>query len=138
MEDLPIKVEVKELFDLSDHKTAAMIQRVNAWINFQALGANWFSDESAIPNFHLIIYPEGNYLQQSELTHVDWKIANGANFTGVVNIDPKNLKFNCIAAISNQDLKEMMDDGSLVETNLQAISKHICNFLSKDLPLSQL
>ncbi|QTH64151.1 hypothetical protein J1N51_01290 [Psychrosphaera ytuae] len=138
MEDLPIIVDVKGLFDLKDHKTAAMLERVNAWINFQALGANWFADESAIPSFYIELYPENQYLQQSKQLSAGWNTATGGGFTGIVSCDLDTLQFKCIAAIANQDLKEMMDDGSIVESNLQAMSKHICNYLSKDLQLNSL
>lgn len=135
---LPITVNVKSLFDTSDHKTAAMLERVNAWINFKALGANWFCDESKITTIEITLFPESHYLKIPELADPNWsKVLNGG-FTGVQKNNTDALSFICIAAIANADIKEMMDNGQLVEQNLQQLCRTICNYLTINQPLERL
>ena len=135
---LPIKVHVNALFDTSDPKTAAMLERVNAWINFKALGAQWYKDESYVTSIDITLYPESHYLTLPELKDTNWSAVFNAGFSGLQKNTSNSLEHICIAAIANADIKEMMENGKLVEQNLQQLTLTICNYLTLNQPLPKI
>jgi len=137
-ESLPIVVKTSALFDANDDKSSFLIEKLQAWINFVALSAQWFADESKVINIHLTLMPEKPYLALPQQSSDGWIKIKEAGLSGLKKCETGNTYFEAIIAINNQDLKEMMEDGTTVEPQLQSLLLSACNYLTAHLSLQKL
>ena len=137
-ETLPIEISTNGIFDKNDQRAAFLIEKLQAWINFQALASNWYADESYIINIKLTLVAEKQFLNLPQYNSDGWIKINAEGLTALLKCGLSELEFESIVAISNSDLKEMMDDGSIVEPQFQSLIMTACNYLTKDLSVNRL
>jgi hypothetical protein len=117
--DLPITLSIKGLFEAGDKSSAFLISKLEAWLNFKALGANWYSDETLVVNIDFTILPESQFMDLQLDTADNWIPINLPGLTAVYRHDMTKQHFNCMVMLSNDELSEAMKDGSKVENTFQ-------------------
>ncbi|GAB2993482.1 hypothetical protein [Psychrosphaera aestuarii] len=137
-EALPIEISTNGIFDKNDQRASFLIEKLQAWINFQALASNWYADESYIINIKLTLVAEKQFLNLPQYNSDGWIKINAEGLTALLKCGLSELEFESIVAVSNSDLKEMMDDGSIVEPQFQSLIMTACNYLTKDLSVNRL
>ncbi|MDA8621700.1 hypothetical protein N9L48_03540 [Psychrosphaera sp.] len=137
-ESLPIVVKTSALFDKNDDKSSFLLEKLQAWINFVALSAQWFADESKVINIHITLMPEKPFLALPQQNSDSWIKISEAGLTGLKKCATGDSYFEAIIAINNQDLKEMMENGTIVEPQLQSLLMVACNHLTAHLSLQKL
>ncbi len=136
--DLPITVTSKGMFESNDENAVFLMEKLQGWINFQALAANWYSDENNIVTIKITLMPEKAYLRCDEQSSDLWRPIQTSGLSALLMANENLNTHCCIVAIGNADLKEMMDDGKKVEPNLQALLVSACNYLTKSNGLKSL
>jgi hypothetical protein len=134
--DLPITLNIKGLFEANDKSSAFLISKLEAWLNFKALGANWYGDETLVVNIDFTILPESQFMDLQLDTADNWIPINLPGLTAVYNHDMSKQHFSCMVMFSNDELSEAMKDGSKVESTFQLKLAAAANVLATyyDLP----
>ena len=125
---LPIQVTSIGLFEPNDKASAFLIQKLEAWLNFQALAAEWFSDESHIVKFKFQIMPETEFYQHQLPQELNWQTLSLPTVTGVFHHNTNTMHFDTYLMLSNSEINEMMDAPSKVEEKLQTLLKTTMNW----------
>jgi hypothetical protein len=116
---LPITLTTEGLFEAGDKSSQFLISKLEAWLNFKALGANWYSDESLVVNMNFTILPENQFMDLQVDTDKNWIPINLPNLTAIYNHDMNNYQFSCMVMLSNNELEAAMKDGAQVESTFQ-------------------
>ena len=118
-DDLPIKVSSKGLFEQDDKSSSFLIHKLEAWLNFQALLANWYQDESQITHFSFQVLPESQFYQHQLDQELIWKSFELPGVTGVYHHDEEQSSFESYLMLSNSELDDMMKHPANVEARLK-------------------
>ena len=140
-EDLPILVSTAGLFEKGDSRSQFLIEKLQAWFNYQALVSGWYAHESNTLELQVVLTPERYFLDlaqsegnaKSEAVDESWTNLQVPSITGLIKVDGQNVRL--IVAISTDDLKDMMDNPNLVESQLQLLLKNIGNYIAGEFKL---
>jgi hypothetical protein len=140
-DDLPILVSTAGLFEDGDNRSLFLIEKLQAWFNYQALVSDWYADEANKLELQIVLTPEQYFLDlaksnntsQNESHHKSWTSLQMPSIAGLINIEGQNVKL--ITAISTEDLKDMMEKPSIVESQLQVLLKNIGNYIASEFRL---
>lgn len=135
MEDLPVRVNIEYLFESNDPKSRYLIDKLNAWINFQTLAANWFADESRIIDLQITLLPENHFLDLELDNQQNWQTANLAN-QFVFSIDSVLLKSSVYGCLKQDKIKQLMEEPQSVEGYFQGVIKSAVNLIAADFKLT--
>lgn len=128
--DLPITLTTKGLFEAGDKNSQFLISKLEAWLNFKALGANWYGDESLVVNIDFTVLPESQFMDLQLDTEQSWVPINLPNLTAVYHHDMSKHHFTCMVMFSNDELSAAMKDGSQVENTFQVKLAACANVLA--------
>lgn len=137
MEDLPVRVNIEYLFESIDPKSRYLIDKLNAWINFQTLAANWFADESRIIDLQITLLPENHFLDLELDNQQNWQTANLAN-QFVFSIDSVSLKSSVYGCLKQDTIKQLMEEPQSVEGYFQDVIKSAVNLIAADFKLTSI
>ncbi len=137
MEPLPIRVEIKHLFEAGDVKSQSLIERLQAWINFQTLAANWFADESQIVDVSIVLLPQNRFLDLELDTEQVWQsIQITDDYVYTANAEANTA--NIYVGLSNTTLKSLMKHPEKVNEGFQEIIKNATNLVAPEFKLSKI
>jgi hypothetical protein len=117
--DLPITLTTKGLFEANDKNSQFLISKLEAWLNFKALGANWYGDESLVVNMNFTILPEHQFLDLQVDSDKNWIPINLPGLTAIYNHEMSKQSFICMIMFSNDELNVAMKDSAQVENTFQ-------------------
>jgi len=137
MEPLPIRVEIKHLFEAGDVKSQSLIERLQAWINFQTLAANWFADESQIVDVSIVLLPQNHFLDLELNTEQVWQSIQITD-DYVYTANSKTNSANIYVGLSNTTLKSLMEHPEKVNEGFQEIIKNATNLVAPEFKLSKI
>lgn len=118
-QDLPITVTSQGLFEAGDKSSEFLMTKLEAWLNFKALQANWYGDENLVVSIHITIMPEKVFLDNQVDKSLKWQSLSNINTTALFNHDEPSKTFRSFLMLSNDELNEAMANPAKVETMLQ-------------------
>ena len=130
MEDeLPITVTSKGLFEASDKSSQYLFTKLEGWINFQGLRANWYADENLVVKMNIVILPEDLFLDNEVDRSKTWQTISNKDFTAIYHHDEFNTSFDSFIMLSNDEIEYAMNHGKEVESIFQNKLKTLVNSL---------
>lgn len=117
--DLPIKVDSKGLFEAGDKSSKFLMTKLEAWLNFKALSANWYADESLVISMSLTLLPEVQFLNQQVDNDKQWLSISEKSVTAIYTHYKDNHSFESYIMFSNEELNKAMENPRNVENMLQ-------------------
>lgn len=118
-QDLPITVTSQGLFEAGDKSSEFLMTKLEAWLNFKALQANWYGDESLVVSMNIVIMPEKVFLDNKVDKSLKWQTFSSNTTTALFNHDPENFRFKSFLMLSNDELNDAMSNPKKVEDMLQ-------------------
>jgi hypothetical protein len=80
-ERLPMVILLEETLRQQFPQMKMVAQKVEAWINFAALKANWYADESRVLSFEFKLIDSGQFSRQVDsLIAAKWQVDNEKGF----------------------------------------------------------
>jgi hypothetical protein len=74
-QDFPITVRASQHLASQSKQVEPVLGNIEAWINFQALGALWYEDESKVPEFDFIVVAKADFAASTaDFTEPGWII----------------------------------------------------------------
>ncbi len=128
--DLPITLTTKGLFEANDKSSGFLISKLEAWLNFKALSANWYANEAMIVKMAFTVLPEAHFMDLQVDSKDNWIPITTASLTAVYRHDLTAKQFTCFIMLSNEELNQAMKDGSKVEGNFQTKLAEAANTLA--------
>lgn len=141
--DLPIQLSSYGLFESRDRSSQFLFEKLQAWANYQGLVHNWFADESKLINLRILLTPESEFLSLKSQLKSDWAFFSEPGVTGIKqkiiksNANIHTVTIDAYLALSNADIKEMMDTPSKVEFQLQTLLQNALNALTTDVQVAK-
>lgn len=134
--DLPITLKIKYLFEESDHKASRLITKVEAWLNFRALAANWYADENKVIEIDFTVMPESKFLEQE--VDEKWQQVKLSTGLAVYLHNKPKCHFNCFVMLANEEIKNLMKQPETLETFLQQRLAEVASHLGQSYQLAEL
>ena len=128
--DLPITLTTKGLFEADDKNSQFLLSKLEGWLNFKALGANWYGNESLIVNIDFTVLPESQFMDLQVDSNKNWIPINLPNLTAIYTHDMSKHHFTCMLMLSNSELEAAMKDSSQVESTFQVKLAACANVLA--------
>lgn len=129
-EALPITFSIKGLFEPGDSRSEFLISKLEAWLNYRGLCANWYADESLVVNMDICLLPEKLFLSQQVSQDKNWQSLSDP--TAIYHHDSQNHLFECYLMLSNQEIEQAMASPNELEHKLQIKLAAVANtFASK-------
>ena len=117
--NLPITVTSKGLFEAGDKSSEFLMTKLEAWLNFKALQANWYGDEDLVLTINVSIMPEKLFLDNQVDRSLKWQSLSSNTTTALFNHNESITSFTCFLMLSNDELNETMAKPQKVEDMLQ-------------------
>lgn len=133
-ESLPLTVKSEDLFEQGDRSSSYLLTKLEAWLNFQALCANWYADESSIVQCHFTFLPEQSFYHKELNSDITWH--NLKQPMLVYSHDKTNKTFNVFVMLSKDELNTAMNNPKNVEVMLQNKLSQSANQLVAEYKLS--
>ena len=130
-ESLPIQVTSEGLFEKGDQSSERLFQKLEAWLNFQTLLANWYQDESLVIKIKLSLMPENVFYGHELDQTLTWQSFENKTLTGVYHHNQSNTEFDSYLMLSKADLNDMMSHPEKVENLFKQKLKFAINELGK-------
>lgn len=128
-EALPISFTIKGLFESGDSKSEFLVSKLEAWLNYRGLCANWYADETLVVKMNICLLPEKLFLSQQVDQDKDWQSLTEP--TALFYHDKDKYAFDCFLMLSNQEIEQAMAKPQEFEHTLQvklaAIANHFAN-----------
>ncbi len=128
-EALPITFTTKGLFESGDDKSDFLISKLEAWLNYRGLCANWYADEALVVNMSICLLPEGLFMSQQVEQNENWQTIKEP--IAIYRHDKSRFHFDCYLMISNQEIDEAMKAPQQLENKLQiklaAVANHFAS-----------
>jgi len=118
-ESIPIQIYTKGLFEKGDVSSGRLLQKLEAWLNFQTLLANWYQDESLVIKIKLCLMPENVFYEHKLDENLNWESFKDKSITGVYYHDQTNTEFESYIMLPKADLNEIMNHPEKVEQYFQ-------------------
>ena len=116
-ESLPLTVTSEDLFEKGDRTSSYLLTKLEAWLNFQALCANWYADEDFVVQCHFTFLPEQSFYNKELRSDIAWH--NIQQPMLVYSHDKTNKTFNVFVMLSNDEINTAMNNPKQVEAMLQ-------------------
>lgn len=128
-EALPISFTIRGLFESGDSKSEFLVSKLEAWLNYRGLCANWYADETLVVNMNICLLPEKLFLSQQVDQDKDWQSVTEP--TALFHHNKDEHCFDCFLMFSNQEIEQAMSKPQELEHKLQvklaAIANHFAN-----------
>lgn len=131
-QDLPIKVKTQDLFETGDKASGYLLSKLEAWVNFQTLAANWFADEDFIIDLTMTLLPETSFLDL-QVDSTLWQTIQLASFTAVYMKQQRSVQ--AYIMLSNDELNTAMTQSAKVESLMQDKLRIMTNIAAKSFSL---
>lgn len=129
-EALPITFTTKGLFEAGDNKSEFLISKLEAWLNYRGLCANWYADESMVTSMAFCLLPEKLFLSHQVDQNKAWSTLNEP--TALFHHDESTRHFECYIMLSNEEIDQAMKAPQTLEQKLQvklaAVANHFASF----------
>lgn len=116
-EALPITFTTQGLFESGDSKSEFLISKLEAWLNYRGLCANWYADEDKVMSMAICLLPEKMFLSHQVDQNKVWSTLNEP--TALFHHDEVTCHFECYLMLSNNEIDEAMKNPQDLERKLQ-------------------
>lgn len=124
-EALPISFTSKGLFESGDTKSEFLISKLEAWLNYRGLCANWYADESLVVNMSICLLPEKLFLSHQVEPNKQWQSLQEP--VALYHHDKEQHFFDCYLMLSNQEIEQAMAKPQTLEHTLQLKLANVAN-----------
>lgn len=128
-EALPIRFSIDGLFEAGDANAEFLVTKLEAWLNYRALCANWYADESLVVTISIELLPERLFLAKEVDQSQAWQ--SNENPTALYLHDQQQRHFECYLMLSNQQIDQAMQAPAKLEHTLQLRLAAIVNLFAK-------
>lgn len=129
-EALPISFTTQGLFESGDSKSEFLISKLEGWLNYRGLCANWYADETLIISMAICLLPEKVFLSHQVDQNKTWSTLTEP--TALFHHDKNQHHFECYVMLSNDEIDEAMKAPQTLEQKLQvklaAVANHFAGF----------
>ena len=129
-EALPITFRCEGLFESDDPKSQFLVSKLEAWLNFRGLCANWYADESLVVNMHICLLPESLFLSKHVDQNKSWQQLSEP--MAVYHHDIPQHSFECYLMLSKLEIEQAMAAPQELESQLQvklaALANHLVRY----------
>lgn len=133
-ESLPLTVKSEDLFEKDDPSSSYLLTKLEAWLNFQALCANWYADERNVVQCHFTFLPEQSFYKKELNSDMTWH--NLKQPMLIYSHDKQKKSFDVFVMLSHDELNNAMNNPKDVETMLQKKLSDSANQLVSEYQLS--
>lgn len=129
-EALPITFTTQGLFESGDSKSEFLITKLEGWLNYRGLCANWYADEAMIASMAICLLPEKIFLNHQVDQGKTWSTLD--NPTALFHHNTEKRHFKCYLMFSNEEIDHAMKAPASLEQTLQiklaATVNHFASF----------
>lgn len=129
-EALPITFTTQGLFESGDSKSEFLIEKLEAWLNYRGLCANWYADEAMVISMAICLLPEKLFLSHQVDQSKSWSTLSMP--TALYHHDEQQRHFQCYLMLSNAEIDDAMKAPQMLEQTLQvklaAVANHFANY----------
>ena len=133
-EALPISFSIEGLFEPGDSKSAFLVSKLEAWLNYRGLCANWYADETLVVNMNICLLPEKHFLSKQVDQDKSWQSLSEP--TALFHHNKDKHLFDCFLMFSNQEIEQAMANPQELEHMLQIKLAAIANHFAKEYHLA--
>ena len=131
---LPITVKAEGLFEQNDKSSQFLVSKLEAWLNFQALCADWYANDKLVVKLNFTILPETTFYQHQLDANKTWQ--NLTTPLAVYHHDTNVRSFSIYLMLTKEDISSAMEAPQKVEEMLQTKLASTANQLISEYHLS--
>ncbi|WP_440874570.1 hypothetical protein [Thalassotalea sp. PLHSN55] len=135
LNDLPMTLSAESKLTDNLHHGKQLLEQLEAWLNFQALKANWFADENKSLTCTFVLLSQQSFQQTvSQIKSLDgqqqaqWTLADHNDF--MVKQAPNSRSVKAVLAISEAVLNSKSDDNALLNSELKQTLVAVVNTIA--------